>query len=49
MMVYWDADYGAWIMTTRDGYEFILTATGEVQAVQEAQMIEEDEGVMWDE
>lgn len=49
MCVYWDADCGAWIVSTRDGYEFTLSATGEAQAVLEAQLMWEDEGVLYDE
>lgn len=49
MLVYWDADCGAWIVSTTDGYEFTLSATGEAQAVLEAQLMLEDEGIMHDE
>lgn len=49
MRVYWDADCGAWIASMSDGYEFTLSATHEAQAVLEAQLFLEDEGVMQDE
>jgi hypothetical protein len=49
MRVYWDAQASAWIASWSDGYEAVLTAKSEAQAVLEAQMMEEDEGVMQDE
>lgn len=49
MRVYWDADCGAWIASMSDGYEFVLSAKSEAQAVLEAQMMSEDEGIMQDE
>lgn len=49
MRVYWDADCGSWIVSTSDGYEFTLNATGEAQAVLQAQLMQEDEGVLWEE
>lgn len=49
MQVYWDAHAAAWIASWSDGYECVLTAKSEAEAVLEAQMMEEDEGVMQDE
>jgi predicted RNase H-like HicB family nuclease len=49
MRVYWDTTGATWVASWPDGYECILTAKSEAQAVLEAQMMEEDEGVMQDE
>lgn len=50
MRVYWDAQVSAWIASWPDGYEAVLAAKSEAQAVLEAQFMEEDqEGVLWDE
>ena len=49
MWIYWDAEVGKWVANYPDGSEILLKARSETQAVCEAEMWAEDEGVMWDE
>jgi hypothetical protein len=49
MEVYWDAEWSAWIAVASDGSEIMLSADSESEAQLRAQMLEEDEGVLYDE
>lgn len=49
MRVYWDTDWSAWVVAWSDGYETILSADSEAEAVLQAQLMQEDEGVLHDE
>ncbi len=49
MRVYWDAEWSSWVASWPDGHEAMLSADSEAEAVLQAQMLEEDEGVLWDE
>jgi hypothetical protein len=49
MRVYWDAEWSAWIAVASDGSEIMLSADSESEAQLRAQMLEEDEGVLYNE
>jgi hypothetical protein len=49
MNIYWDAEWSAWIAVTSDGTEIILSADSESEAHLRAEILEEDEGVLYDE
>jgi hypothetical protein len=49
MRVYWDSEWSAWIAVAHDGSEVMLSADSESEARLRAEIIQEDEGVMYEE